>query len=144
MMIDEFQKKLRWFVARRGKAQVIISDNAKTLNAAKKWLECFKKSEDVNSCLSTERIKWQHNLSSSPWWGGLFERMIGVMTYALSKAIGNAMLTFEELEDILLDVECFMNDCPLVYIGEEFDRPVIIPNILIRGERNTYLEENNL
>ena len=88
MMIDEFQKKLRWFVARRGKPQVIISDKAKALNAAKKWLECFKKSVDVNSCLSTERIKWQHNLSSSPWWGGLFERMIGVMTYALSKAIG--------------------------------------------------------
>ena len=64
------------------------------------------------------------------------------MKLALSKAIGNAMLTFEELEDIVLDVECFMNDRPLVYIGEEFDRPVITPNILIRVERNTCLEEN--
>ena len=62
----------------------------------------------------------------------------------MNDPIGNAMLTFEELEDILLDVECFMNDRPLVYIGEEFDRPVIIPNILTRGERNTYLEENML
>ena len=68
--------------------------------------------------------------------------MIGIMKSALSKAIGNAMLRFAELEDILLNVECFMNDHPLVYIGEEFDRLVITPNILIRGERNTYLEEN--
>ena len=67
--------------------------------------------------------------------------MIGVKKSALSEVIGNAMLTFEELEDIFLDVECFMNDRPLVYTGE-FDQPTITPNILIRGERNTYLEEN--
>ena len=57
MTIDGFQRNLRWFVARRGKPQVIIDDNAKTLIAAKKWLECLTKSEDANSYLSTERIK---------------------------------------------------------------------------------------
>ena len=65
------------------------------------------------------------------------------MKSALSKAVGNVMLTFEELQDILLDVECFMKDRPLVYIGEEFDWPAITPNILTRGKRSTYLEENS-
>ena len=96
MTTDEFQRKLILFVARRRKLQVIISDNANTVIAVKKWLECLKKSEDVNSYLSSERIKWQHNLLRSPRWrGGAFERMIGVMKSALSEAIGNAMLTFE-------------------------------------------------
>ena len=30
MMLDEFQRMLRWFGARRGKPQVTIRDNAKT------------------------------------------------------------------------------------------------------------------
>ena len=60
------------------------------------------------------------------------------MKFELLKAIGNTMLTFQEVEGILLDAECFMMNRPLVYIGEEFDRPVITPNILIRS---TYLQE---
>ena len=31
------------------------------------------------------------------------------------------MLTFSEFEETLLDVECFMNNRPLAYLGEEFE-----------------------
>ena len=56
--------------------------------------------------------------------------------------VGKALLTFAELEETLLDIECFMNDRPLCYMGEEFDQPTITPNILIRGKPSTLLEEN--
>ena len=105
------------------------------LIAEKKWLECLKSREDVTSYLSNA-------ISHAPVVKRVFKRMIGMMKSGLSKAIGNAMLKFEEVENILLGVQCFMNDHPLVYTGEEFDRPAITPKILIRGERNTYLEEN--
>ena len=65
------------------------------------------------------------------------------MKSALSKVIGNAMLSFQELEDTLLSIELFMNNRPLTYIGEEFEKPAITPNILIRGERATLLEESD-
>jgi len=39
-------------------------------------------------------------------------------------------------------VECSMNNRPLCYQGEEFQQPVITPNILIRGQPANMLEEN--
>ena len=68
--------------------------------------------------------------SRAPWCGGFFERLIGGMKSALSKAIGKGLLTFSELEETLLDVGCFMNNRPLVYLGEEFKDRTITPNIL--------------
>ena len=74
--------------------------------------------------------------------GGFFERLIEVMKFALSKAIEKASLTFSELEEILLDVECFMNNRPLVYLGEEFEDRTITPNILLSSEPAKFLEDN--
>ena len=48
----------------------------------------------------------------------------------------------KELEETLLDVECFMNNRPLTYLGEGFDKQVITPNIMLRGEGATLLEDN--
>ena len=116
----------------------MISGNAKTFQATKKWLETLKNDEDVNNYLANHSIKWQFNLSRAPWWGGgFFERLIGVMKSALSKAVGKAMLTFSELEETLLDVECFMNNRPLTYLGEEFEDRAITPNILLRADQRS-------
>ena len=60
-------------------------------------------------------------MSKAPWWGGFFERPIGIMKRPQTKKIGRALLQYQELEDILLDVECFMNNRPLCCVGEEFD-----------------------
>ena len=64
------------------------------------------------------------------------------MKRSLAKAIGGSTLTFEELEETLLDTECVMNNRPLCYQGEEFETPVITPNILIRGKPAQMLEED--
>ena len=40
----------------------------------------------------------------------------------LTKPIGRALLTFQELEEILSDRECFMNYRPLAYLGQEFEQ----------------------
>ena len=65
------------------------------------------------------------------------------MKRPLTKKIGRALLQYHELEDVLLDVECFMNNRPLCYVGEEFDRPVLTPNILLRGSPADYLDEDS-
>ena len=124
MTTEEFKKTLKWFVARRGKPHLMVSDNAKTFAATKKWLESLQNSEEINGYLASQSIKWSFNLSRAPWWGGFFERLIGVMKSALSKVIGNTLLSFTELEETLLGVECFMNNRPLTYLGEEFDKQV--------------------
>ena len=81
-------------------------------------------------------------MSRAPWWGGFFERLIGIKKTALTKKTGRALLQYHELEDVLLDVECFMNNRPLCYVGDEFDQSVLTPNILVRGSPASYLEED--
>ncbi|XP_070550022.1 uncharacterized protein [Ptychodera flava] len=81
-------------------------------------------------------------MSRSPWWGGFFERLISIMKRSLLKAIGRALLKFEELEEVLLDVETFMNNRPLCYMEEDFEQVVITPNLLLRGQPARFLEES--
>ena len=121
---------------------MIVSDNAKTFQAVKKWLSTLRKDEDLFNFLSAKEIEWKFNMSRAPWWGGFFERLIGITKSTLSKAIGRALLTFEELEEVLLDVESVLNNRPLCYLGEEFEMPVITPNLLFRGQPARFLEEN--
>lgn len=52
------------------------------------------------------------------------------------------MLRFEEFEEVLLDVESFLNNRFFCYMGEEFKILVIILNLLLRGELVFYCEEN--
>ena len=139
---EEFQRAMKEFVARRGTPRLMVSDNGKTFTATKKWLSKLKKNEELMNYLATEKISWRLNLSRAPWWGGFFERLIGTMKRSLAKAIGGSILKFAELEETLLDTECVMNNRPLCYQGEDFETPVITPNILIRGKPAQMLEED--
>ena len=48
--------------------------------------------------LVTEQVKWKFNLSRTPWWGGQFERMVGLVKQCLYKATEKAKLKKQELE----------------------------------------------
>lgn len=89
---------------------MIVSDNAKTFTATKKWLKTLLQNHELNDYLVNQRIGWQFNLVRAPWWGGFFERLIVIMKRSPSKAIGRGFLTYSELEEELLDVECAMNN----------------------------------
>ena len=138
----EFKRAMKEFVARRGPPQVMVSDNGKTSVATKKWPKALKKNEDLMNYLATQRIKWKFNLSRAPWWGGFFERLIGIMKRSLSKAVGKKLLTFQELEEVILDVECTVNNRALCYQGEEFEEQVTTPNVLLRGKPAIVLDED--
>ncbi len=42
------------------------------------------------------------NLSRAPWWGGQFERIIGLMKQSMYKTIGNGFLSLEELREAIM------------------------------------------
>ena len=121
---------------------MIISDNASTFEATEKWLKTLRGDDGLNNYLGQQTIKWRFNLARAPWWGGFFERMVGIMKRSLNKQIGKALLTYDELRDTLLDVDNFINNRPLTYIGEELERPVLSPNILLKGNSTPFLEED--
>ena len=96
-----FLGSLKRLFATRGRPSLIYSDSAKTFQAAAAWLNKAVKDEKFHCELSKCEIKWRFNLSRAPWWGGQFERLIGIFKSAFYKVVGKGLLTFEELSDVL-------------------------------------------
>ena len=138
----EFIKTLNEFVARRGTPKLIISDNKRTFNATKKWLSTILQNYELNEYLVNQRIEWRFNLARDPWWGSFFERLIAAMKRLPSKVIKRGFLTYSELEELLLDGECAINNRPLCYQGEDIENKVIPPNILLCGGQARLLEKD--
>ena len=140
--LEEFQISFKRFIARRGRPKKIYSDNAKTFTAAKDWIKLIRRSEKLQNYLADNDISWQFNLSRAPWWGGQFERMVGLTKQAIYKAIGKANLTWNELEEVLLDVENNLNNRPLSYIEEDVEHMILTPNKLTFGADIHNLQED--
>ena len=119
--LKRFITCLKRFIARCGRPRVIYSDNGGTFIKAEKWLRQLWKDERLQGLLEQHEITWKFNLSRAPWWGGQFERLIGVVKSSLYKTIGGATLTWPELSEVLLDVETQINRRPLSYAEDDVE-----------------------
>jgi hypothetical protein len=135
---QEFLSSLKRFIARKGRPQKIFSDNGKTFVAAEKWLKTVQKDEKLQNFLAVTEIHWQFNLSRAPWWGGQFERLIGLVKRALYKTIGGGFLKWNEMQEVLLDVEVALNNRPLGYIEDDIQMPTLTPNSML------FVNSNNI
>ena len=143
---SEFVRSLKRFIARRGRPVKIYSDNGKTFVGAEKWLKQIMRDEQVQDYLAHQNIKWQFNLSRAPWWGGQFERLIGLVKSSLNKTIGNGMLSWKELCEVILDVEIAVNSRPISYVEEDVEQPLLTPNSFLfqRSNQMPELEAHHL
>jgi hypothetical protein len=123
----EFLGALKRFIARRGRPTKIYSDNGKTFVAAAKWLKKIMQDEQLHDFLADKRISWQFNLSRAPWWGGQFERLIGLFKRSFYKTIGAGLLTYAELCEVVLNVEVELNNRPLDYVDDDLQLPILTP-----------------
>ena len=143
---NEFLRSLKRLIARRGRPAKIYSDNGKTFVGAERWLKQVMRDEKMQDYLAHEHIKWQFNLSRAAWWGGQFERLIGLVKTALNKTIGKGLLTWAELCEVVLDVEIALNNRPLCYLEDDIQLPVLTPNSLLflRSNQLPDLEPHHL
>lgn len=73
-----FLMAFRRFAARRSLPQVMMSDNATTYTSAAQELTDSLNSEEIRSVLGREGIVWKFIPKKAPWFGGYWERLIGV------------------------------------------------------------------
>ncbi|XP_068703886.1 uncharacterized protein [Montipora foliosa] len=126
-----FIQSLKRFIARIGRPSKVYSDNGKTFVAAAKWVKKVRRDERFHSFLSEHFIQWQFNLSRAPCWGGQFERLIGLMKSMFYKTVGQGLLTWEELSEVILDIEVAMNNRPLCYVEDDVQLPTLTPNVFL-------------
>lgn len=139
--VEEFQRKLNAFITRRTRPRLMISDNAATFKAAAEWIKVIRKSERLQNFLANKEIRWQFNLAKSPWWGGFYERLIKEVKKTLYKTLGRSHLSFEGMEDVIMDIERNLNNRPLVYVESEAESEVLTPNRIMWGSNAYTLEE---
>ena len=102
-----------------------------TFEATAKWIKVIRKSEKLHDFLATHNLQWRFNLAKSPWWGGIYERLIHEIKKTLYKSLGRSHLSFENLETVIMDIEINMNNRPLTYVeSESGEEQVLTPNVL--------------
>ena len=131
METPEFLRSLKRFIAHRGRPRKIFSDNARTFVGAAKWVKQVMHDERVQGFPTQGRIIWQFNLCRAPWWGGQFERIVGLIKSAFYKSIGGGLLTWAELTEVILDIEVALNNRPLSYVEEDVQLPVLTPYAMV-------------
>lgn len=90
---------LRRFFALRGTPALIYSDNARTFHALLGHLP--------------PGVTWKYIPEAAPWWGGFWERMVGVTKKALRVTLHQSCLGFEELAVTLYELAFTINLRPL-------------------------------
>lgn len=122
---------LKAFVARRTRPSTMYSDNFSSFVAASKWIKLVTSQERLHDFLASQEMKWKFNLSRAPWWGGQFERLVGLMKQTLYKVLGKAKPRYEELQSLMLDVEVTMNNRPLGYVEDDVQSTILTPNLMM-------------
>ena len=106
------------FISRRGKPQVMYSDNATNFTRANKDLQHLYEflrtnNSSITRDLKESCIKWNFIPPRTPNFGGIWEADIKSVKRHLFKAIGEPILTLEEFYTLITQIEAVVNSRPL-------------------------------
>ncbi|GFR31173.1 DUF5641 domain-containing protein [Trichonephila clavata] len=83
-------------------------------------------------------ITWHFIAPRSAWWGGWWERLIGIVKQCLRKVLGRALLDEESLSTVLIGIEAALNSRPLVHEEESDDNSAALtPAHFLTGRKLT-------
>ena len=143
LTIRAFLLYFRRFVSRRGTPSIEVTGNVKVFKAFAKTLIRIFKIAEAQNFLIENRACWKFNLSKTPWWCGFYKRLIKSVKICLKKCIGNARLSFDELQTILTEIEGVLNSWPLTYQYPNDLSVPITPSHLTIGRRVIQLPIGN-
>ncbi|XP_039291371.1 uncharacterized protein LOC120353008 [Nilaparvata lugens] len=121
------------FLSRRGPCRVIYSDCGTNFVGAHEQL--VQLSKFVNSStfqtsligdLSDYRIDWKFIPPGAPHFGGIWEANIKATKSHLFRVIGTQLLTYEEMNTVLVQVEAVPNSRPLCSMSEDPSEPLAL------------------
>ncbi|XP_070567292.1 uncharacterized protein [Ptychodera flava] len=137
---ETFLRAFRRFAARRSLPRKIMSDNGSTYLSAATEIENMMKSVPVRNYFANCRVEWTFIPKRAPWFGGFWERLIGLTKTALKKVLGRSFVSVDELQTVLAEIEATLNDRPLTYLSNDpNDLSPLTPSHLLHGRLITTL-----
>ena len=146
LTVSCFFLALRRFISQCGRApKIIVSDNAKTYKSTAKELSILLNPEVLHKFCMSHRLEWRFNLPLSPWWGGAVERIVSLVKNALRSTLSRALLSYEEIQTTLAEIQIVLNTRPLTYVSDQItDNAAITPSTLMYGNPVSCLPPVNL
>ena len=80
-------------------------------------------------------MKWQFNLESAPWWGGMWERLVASVKKCIKIVVGIRRITYIELQTLILEIELILNNRPIGVDYDDDQKDILTPNHLIFGRK---------
>ncbi|XP_053390985.1 uncharacterized protein LOC128553823 [Mercenaria mercenaria] len=137
---ESFIRAFRRFTCRNSLPRILASDNATTFNAAANSIQLLLRSATIQDTFHSQGTEWRFIPKRAPWFGGWWERMIGLMKTTIKKVLGRAFISYESLRTIVTEIEGVMNDRPLTYVTTDAADPdPLTPAHLLYGRRITSL-----
>ena len=150
LTVETFLLAFRRFTGRRSLPQIVVSDNASTYLAAADELKQLLQSKHLTEELGRKGVQWQFIPKRAPWYGGWWERLIGLTKMSLKKVLGRSKISLTVLQTLVVEVEAILNDQPLTHVSSDLDdNEPLTPAHLLHGHRITslpheYVEEQDL
>ncbi|UYV78708.1 hypothetical protein LAZ67_16002504 [Cordylochernes scorpioides] len=144
LSMEAFLQAFRRFIARRGRPLIVYSDNGTNFKGIANALKKIDFSR-LKCDPTLENITWKFIPPGAPWWGGWWERLIGMMKQLLFRILGQTSLGYEELSTVMCDVESLMNTRPLTYLTEKSeDLAPLTPSLFLHEVREVGVPDLDL
>ena len=141
------------FLSRRGPCSLLLSDGGTNFIGARRHLTELEEltnstsfSSRIGDTLASKGVEWKINPAYGPWFGGLWESNIKSFKSHLHRFIGEQILTYEELNTVLVQIEAVMNSRPLCVQTNDPDSPTALTpaHFLTPGASLDHLPAQNL
>ncbi|XP_076060326.1 uncharacterized protein LOC143036654 [Oratosquilla oratoria] len=127
-MINAFTR----FMSRRGTVSKLISDHGTNFIGANKVLKDNLIMRHIGNELTKRGVDWVFTPPGGSHYGGVFERMIGLVRRVLEVVIGSQTLSDDSLSTFFCEVESIINSRPLTVVSNDVnDLCPITPNSLL-------------
>ncbi|XP_062603890.1 uncharacterized protein LOC134265687 [Saccostrea cucullata] len=114
----------------------MISDNATTYVASSREIKKLTSSHSLQETLNTNSTRWKFIPKRAPWYGGFWERLIGLTKNCLRKVLGRSFVNLDVLNTIIVEIERILNDRPLTYASAvPLDEDPLTPSHLLYGRK---------
>ncbi|GBM21324.1 hypothetical protein AVEN_149899-1 [Araneus ventricosus] len=139
---ETFLQSFRRYVAHR--PSIIYSDIGTNLFGTNNLIERINW-ETITKYSTVNKIDWKFIPTSSPWWAGFWERLIGMVKRIIRKVLGQIFLNFEELNTILCDCESIINGRPFTYVSNDTsDLEPLTPSMFLQEVREVRMLDLDL